>query len=815
MHMLIRHFLLFSIILAPFRFGLFAEVPLETTYKMQMEIREMRQAVDRLHYSQQNIEGLDFEELIVNYMKRLDFAYLYFLKSDETLWRARFGQTLKNTYLEKNELYPAFYIFNTYENRVADRIDWIKEYLADDVNLFVDVDFSLDDKELEWPATQADANTQWTYNINNEILNELIPEIRKKLDGESSDSEDEAVEVVDLEPVDIPDNFTPDFFKNLFEQEEWESLLQEAKDNVIRRHERRLERIREVKGVEVQEDFLTELAQLYDPHSNFMSPDTTEDFGISITNELIGIGAVLSDDNGYCKIQDLVDNGPASKSKELSAGDTILAVGQGRNEEFVDIVGKRLRDIVRLIRGEENSIVRLKIRPKTNPEQEKIVTIVRERIKLEEKLASAEIILVPSVDRTIPIGVIDLPNFYGPTQSSPFSTSASQDMEVLINKLKAQGVEGIVLDLRTNGGGLLEEAINVTGLFIENGTVVKVKYRSGDIDVNRDTNRKIAWEGPLAVLTSRYSASASEIVAGALQYYKRAIIIGDISTHGKGTVQNIFTLPISNFRYRDNFQRPSLLERIERGIPSMTRPRNPSIAKITVAKYYLPDGSSTQIRGVPSDIILPSVTDLLPINEGDLENPLPWDNLSQAQMEANFIEYSPGEFTEVETDLMEVLRTRSKYRQQSLEEFEYLKETVENFRERYNRKFVSLDLSKRLDRIYLDKRLSDKLEDTMDLLQEQAFDHIEVPLKEQPQTLEISEITENGGEAIEPEIVEEEEEEENRLDIYLRESVRVVADWVKIENHFEDSDRSNLVAEELLSQVFPNSQHLDYIKANN
>ena len=791
-----------------------AEVPLETDFQMKAEVKDMRMAMERLHFSKKQVTDAELEQLIVNYMERLDFNHLYFLNTDKLLWQQRFGKTLKNTYLDKNELYPAFYIFNTFEDRIAERLEWTKNYLQNDIDLFApDVYVVDDDDDHAWPGTELEEDQAWERRLKNEILNEIIPDIRKEIDHH-------------FEKGKVPE-LTYDVLDSVVGEEKRKELISEAKTKIIERYDRWYKRIDETKQTEVQEDFLTELAQLYDPHSNFMSPDTSEDFGIAISNELIGIGAVLTDDNGYCKIQELVESGPAKKTGEIEAGDTIIAVAQGRNE-FEDIVGKRLRDIVRLIRGKEDSVVRLKIQPANGPRDEKIVSIVRKRIKLEEKLASAELYYAPTDDRQIPIGVITLPNFYGPTAGNPLSTRASEDVNKLIQRLKEHHVEGIILDLRNNGGGLLEEAINITGLFISSGPVVKVKNRSGDVEVDRDYDPSISWEGPLAVLTSRYSASASEIVAGALQYYKRALIIGNESTHGKGTVQTTFALPISLYDFysgRDNlFRNSSFLEKVGRIIPPSQR-EVPSMAKITIAKYYLPDGSSTQLRGVLSDITLPSVSDFLPIRESDLENPLSWDNIdgqpiSQSELLADTYPY-------LDPNLIEVLNERSLERRKSLEEFHYLTESIITFKERYDRHTLPLGLLDRMNLIYSDKKKTKELEGFAKELDRFAFESVKIPLNDDvseeepavtPETTEpeVAQVEKTEGdkvadnEATESDSVDEDDEEElPDIDIHLRETIRIVGDWIQLENMINSDNDHRQLALHSLEEKFQTADFLE------
>jgi carboxyl-terminal processing protease len=787
------------------------EVPLETSFQMKAEIKDMRMAMERLHYSRKPIEEVDFEGLITDYMSRLDSSYLYFLKADEQLWRLRFGKTLKNTYLDKNELYPAFYIFNQFESRVKERITWIRQRLESDLDLFSKGEYIYDREDPTWESTSQELDALWDLRLTNEILAEIVPEIRTRLDEHFGEGQ---VPEIDLAVIGA--------ITGEGALDEW---VREAKEKILTRYERWGQRISEMKQAEVQEGFLTQLAQVFDPHSNFMSPDTSEEFGISISNELIGIGAVLADENGFCIIRELVDSGPAAKSGELGAGDTIIAVAEGRND-FEDVVGKRLRDIVRLIRGKEDSLVRLKVLPSKGPREEKVVSIIRKRIKLEEKLASAEIHLVPSDDRIIPVGVITLPNFYGPTAGNPHSTRASEDVHRLIQKLKDQNAEGIILDLRNNGGGLLEEAINVTGLFISTGPVVKVRNRSGEVEISRDFDPRISWEGPLAVLTSRYSASASEIVAGALQYYKRALVIGDESTHGKGTVQTTFALPISVYDLygsENSFARPTFLDRVGRLIPTQTnRSGIPSMAKITIAKYYLPDGSSTQIRGVVADIPLPSVSELLPIRESDLTNPLAWDQIDGYPIEAEKL--LANSYPYLQSTIISALNVRSRERQEKLEEFQYLHESILNFKERYDRKAIPVDLVSRMNLIYRDEEKKRILQEVSDSLDQFSFASIKVPLKDlapeeivkaDPFTSAVGMPDESmlNVDGTDEAIAEPDADSKQEIDIHLRESIRIVGDWVDLERHLNATLNDRQIALNSLDDTLKDIGFWDHLQS--
>jgi carboxyl-terminal processing protease len=347
-----------------------------------------------------------------------------------------------------------------------------------------------------------------------------------------------------------------------------------------------------------------------------MGREQMQSFSSLMNLSLVGIGASLQSDDGYCKIREIVPGGPAARSRELKVGDRIVGVAQ-ENGEFTDLIDTPLPQAVELIRGRKGTTVRLAIIPSgaANDATRKTISLVRDEIKLEDQQAKARIVDFPAEKGgTQRIGVIDLPGFYGgePGASGP---SATKDVARLLQKLKQEKVTGIVLDLRRNGGGSLEEAINLTGLFIPSGPVVQVRGPNGHIEVGSDDDGAMLYDGPLVVLTSRFSASASEILTGALQDYGRAVIVGDSSTFGKGTVQTI--LPLGQIMQREGL------------MPA----EDPGALKTTISKFYLPSGKSTQIKGVKSDIVLPSLTDLPEISESEMQNPLPWDTVPPARFQ--------------------------------------------------------------------------------------------------------------------------------------------------------------------------------------
>jgi carboxyl-terminal processing protease len=363
---------------------------------------------------------------------------------------------------------------------------------------------------------------------------------------------------------------------------------------------------------EVSEIYLNALAHVYDPHSDYFGPEEAQNFSIAMNLSLVGIGATLEAGDSGCKIRELVPGGPAERSGKLQPGDCIVSVAQD-GKEPVDIANMPLSRAVELIRGAKGTTVELTIVP-ANPSlasARKTVRIVRDEIKLEEQQAKAQIVVPGANGQTTRLGVIDLPSFYEGADRA--HRSATADVARLIQKLKAEGVRGIVLDLRRNGGGSLEEAIHLTGLFIGPGPVVQTRGPAGDIEISADDAPSQLYSGPLVVLTSRLSASASEILAGALQDYGRALIVGDSSTFGKGTVQSILPLAPILKQY------------------GAARADNAGELKVTIRKFYRPSGASTQLQGVKADIVIPSTSDLNEIGESAMKDPLPWDTVPSAR----------------------------------------------------------------------------------------------------------------------------------------------------------------------------------------
>ena len=402
--------------------------------------------------------------------------------------------------------------------------------------------------------------------------------------------------------------------------------------------------------------YLNALAHAYDPHSDYFSAPHAQDFSINMSLSLFGIGAQLSEDDGYCTIRSLVPGGPATKSKSLKENDRIVGVAQGAKPP-VDVVDMELEKVVQMIRGPKNTEVRLTISPAEDRSARRIVTLVRDEIKLEDAEAKAQ--LIETTDGhggTNRLGIIDLPSFYatipGPGNEHSTPKYTSDDVAKLVKKLKAEKVSGIILDLRSNPGGSLEECIKLTGLFIKDGPVVLARNPDGQVTVDSDTDSSMLYDGPLVVMINRFSASASEIAAAALQDYGRALVVGDISTHGKGTVQNLNPL------------RPFVWP------ATASATNDPGTIKITIRKFYRVSGASTQLKGVVPDIIFPDVLNYSTfVGETALENPLPWDTIKPAKYE---------KFNLVEPYLS-ALHSRSDARLATNQDFAYIRQDIDQF----------------------------------------------------------------------------------------------------------------------------------------
>ncbi|MFT3782484.1 MAG: carboxy terminal-processing peptidase [Nibricoccus sp.] len=666
--------------------------------------------LEQYHYNHENVHPSAYGQVIPDFMGELDGQRLFFLSTDKDAFTKRYpANWLYNNVSMLGKIDPAYEIYNVYATRAEARIKWIFEELKKDVDLSSKDTYFLDRSKGNWCANQQEADDLWRKRLKFEILQDML---NKK-------------------------------------------TLEEAKTNIRKRYERMLKNLEDIEAEELSEWFLSVITRLYDPHSTYFSPSTFDDFGIQMRLQLVGIGAVLGMEEDYCVVKEIVTGAPADLSKQLMPNDKILFVGQN-DDEPVEVIGMKLRKIVNLIRGQKGTKVRLIVQPAsaTDPSVRKEIVFTRDVINLDSARARGAIFDLPDgKGKTVPIGVITLPAFYGPDGSSQATgdggdkNSATKDVAELIKQLQKVGIQGLVLDLRQNGGGLLSEAIDLTGLFIKQGPVVQVRSYYGDVKVDSDENPRIDYTGPLAVLVSRFSASASEIVAGALQDYGRAIVVGDSSTHGKGSVQTVLEMKtvLSDLAFTS---------------------AKTGAAKITVQKFYLPDGHSTQLRGVVPDIVLPSIDEYLPIGEKDLPHALAWDEISSSKFDGK----------RLDAKVLTPLREASLKRQSSLDEFDFLKKNIDWFKTRQETKSVSLNLDERKSQKEADSAFRKTMEKEKDHLAQSNYPFREFTLGVAP----TKKAEKKPADDDDAELSAIAEEGYKRFDPHLRETMRILFDAIEL-----------------------------------
>jgi len=531
------------------------------------EIKVIDRLLEQFHYKEFHLDDALSETILDNYIDSLDPSRLFFTATD-----VKEIDALKNNfddYIRRGITAAYISIFDIYRKRVDERIDYALQRLEHNFNFSIDEYYELDRSESSWAVDEDELNTLWRKRIKNDLINLYL----------SDEDEDEALDT-----------------------------LRKRYKSIVRRSE-------QIKDNEIFQIYVNAYASAIEPHTGYFSPRATEEFNISMRLSLQGIGAVLRSEDDKTEIVSVVPGGPADQSGKIHADDIILAVAQGTEGEFVDIFGWRLSDVVDLIRGPKGSSVRLSILPGAlgANASAREVSIIREKIKLDSQAAKSHILEVETDAGKSSLGIIMLPSFYidfeGRSNGDADYRSTTRDVAKLIKELNQQNVDGIIIDLRGNGGGSLEEVITLTGLFIDEGPVVQVKNSDGRVRTHSDHQSGALYEGPLVVMVDRQSASASEIFAGAIQDYKRGLIIGE-PTFGKGTVQNV--LPLSAYAKR---QFKDELGQI----------------KITIAQFFRINGDSTQHRGVVPDIRWPvgEATEE-PFGERAFDNALPWRHITES-----------------------------------------------------------------------------------------------------------------------------------------------------------------------------------------
>ncbi len=572
--------------------------------------------LEEAHYRRQPLNDEMSGKILRTYLELLDFSHLFFTQKDVDALNAKYGTSIDDDILLGN-LKPAYEIYELYQKRVDERVAKVKEQLKQPPDFKTDGTIEFTRTKATWPKDAAEADQLWKGRITNELLQEHLSE----------------------------------------------HPIEPGPQLVARRYDRLARNVHESDNDEQVKIFLDAVAQAYDPHSEYLSKADLKNFNISMGLSLVGIGAMLRSEDGYAKIESLVPGGPAQTDGRLKIGDKITAVAQG-SADYVDVRDMRLDKVVEMIRGKKGTRVRLLAIPAdaTDPSKRKGVELVRDEIKLKDQEAHADIIIKKDEDgKPVKLGWLTLPSFYADMDQHKKSTT--RDVVALLKRLKKENIAGLVVDLRRNGGGSLEEAISLTGLFLKSGPIVQTKESNGTIRVSGDPDPGVAYSGPLVVLTSRQSASASEIFAAALQDYGRAVIVGDKNTFGKGTVQTILDIG----RYT------SLLG---------SRSQEDGALKLTIQKFYRVAGGSTQLHGVASDVVLPTLTDLPEFGEGALKNCLPYDEVPKARF---------TKWSDTHGLFIDELKRRSAARVEHNPEFHYVMEDVQRLRHRLDDNRISLN----------------------------------------------------------------------------------------------------------------------------
>lgn len=524
----------------------------------QQTMKDIISSLNIGHYNKINVDDTLSSDLLDKYLSELDPSRSYFFQSDISNFEA-YRYQIDDSILAGN-LDSAFSIYNRQQERVVERLNWTINRLNDNTpfNFTLNETLDTDRKNDQWMSSQEEMDNLWRKRIKSAILNLMLADKSE----------------------------------------------QEAKATLIKRYSNQLKRLTQNKSEDVFQRFANVFTKHFDPHTSYFSPRNSENFKINMSLSLEGIGAVLQSENEFTKIVRLVPAGPADKTGQLKPADLIVGVGQ-EDGEIEDVVGWRLDDVVDLIRGPKDSVVRLEIIPSDSEDKagRKTISIKRNTVALEEQAAQKRILNVKYNNKDYNLGVIDIPAFYidfaALQRGDKDYKSTTRDVEKLIAELQTEAVDGLIIDLRNNGGGSLREANELVGLFIDRGPTVQIRDPNGRVDILGDFNPKIAYNGPLAVVVNRLSASASEIFAGAIQDYQRGVIVGN-QTFGKGTVQTL-------------------------------QPLGHGQLKLTHAKFYRISGESTQHKGVVPDISFPEVYDTTEIGESALDGALPWDQVKEAR----------------------------------------------------------------------------------------------------------------------------------------------------------------------------------------
>jgi len=579
----------------------------------------VRRHLEREHFLRQPIDDAMARRWFDAFLESLDPMKVYFTQSDIDGFLGK--RDSLDDLVKRGDVSFAYEVLSRFLQRVDQRLPLVERLIDAPLDFTTDESIVVDRKVTQWAKSEVEAEDIWRKRIKYDLL----------------------VQKMEETPAD------------------------DAKDKLHRRYRSFAKRMHQMTADELLETYLSSLTSCFDPHTSFMSPGTLENFEIQMRLQLDGIGAQLKSEDGYTTIVELTPGGAAERDGRLKSKDRVVGVGQGNEGEMIDTVDMNLNEVVKLIRGKRSTVVRLKVIPvgETAP---KIYDITRDKIELKDAEARGEVVEYGQKTDGSPyrIGVINLPSFYmdmaGAQQGQAEYKSTTRDCRRLLDDFRKQNIDGVVLDLRNNGGGSLPEAIKLTGLFIDRGPVVQIKDADQQVRPYDDVDPGVSWDGPLVVLINKFSASASEILAGAIQDYRRGLIVGDDATHGKGTVQSLLDLGRQLFQRFDNA--PSL-----------------GAIKITMQQFYRPSGASTQLEGVKSDVVLPNITSHLPVGESDLDHAIAFDRVPPARFQPE---------GRVNDRVVEMLRKHSAERVSTNEKFGEKAEAIARYNKRKDEKTISL-----------------------------------------------------------------------------------------------------------------------------
>lgn len=581
------------------------------------------------HLSQRSLDAEISERCFKNFLNALDPQKLFFYQTDIDAFSQK--KTKLAEMIQRGDMSFAYSVFNVFMSRIDERTKMIEKMLSLPLDFSVDEEVVIKKELIHYPLTSDEARDRWRKRLKYDVL---------MLKADKAAGKDEAGG--NLEP----------------------------EKRLLRRYQSFAKQMHQTDGEELLAIYLSALTTAFDPHTTYMSPRTMENFEINMRLELEGIGAALGSVDGYTVVKEIIPGGAADRDGKLKVGDKIIGVAEGLKGEIVDVVDMKLNDVVKKIRGKPETIVRLQVIPIKG--EQKTINIKRAKIELKDREAQSQIFEVGRKDKgeSVKIGVIDLPSFYmdtvGAGKGLSGYKSTTRDVRRILREFNRKGVDAVILDLRRNGGGSLPEAINLTGLFIASGPVLQVKDAESHIYPHMDPDTSMVWSGPLVVLISKFSASASEILAGAIQDYERGFIVGDSSTHGKGTVQNLIDLNRIGLR----------LFSVKPSMGSL---------KITTQQFFRPSGDSVQLRGVQSDIELPSITSHLDVSESDLDYAVPFNRVPSMSF---------TKFGYTKEDILAQLRRQSESRIKSSEKFQKALHQIEMYKNQKNRKSINLNEAK-------------------------------------------------------------------------------------------------------------------------